>query len=89
MKYAASSKPAAEFAARFPALALWQREVRAGLQGQDAQRPGTWKRDTLYRAACLEAAAADLYGQGCLTTPQRLCADARRVVRDAATGKAT
>lgn len=45
--------------ARVSARALWEREVRAGLHGQDRQRPGTWVNDGLWLAACWEAAAAD------------------------------
>lgn len=74
-----------EFCARFPALALWQTEVRAGLHGQDARRPSTWRTGTaLYRAACLEAVTLDLYGQGCDTTPDRLRREVAEILeRDA------
>jgi len=41
----------------FRALDLWRRRVRAGLDGQRADAPGTWKTDRLWIAACWEQAA--------------------------------
>lgn len=33
-----------------PYRAIWEREVGAGLFGQDRRKPGTWRHDALYRA---------------------------------------
>lgn len=42
---------------RRSALALWRARVAAGTLGEVAARPSTWKYDTLWSAACLEAQA--------------------------------
>jgi hypothetical protein len=72
-----------------PALRLWQREIRAGLHGQRADAPGTWRCDALWHAAAWERAARDLDAQDCGETAARCRATARQVIRDAArTGQA-
>jgi len=49
---------------RYPALDLWRREVRAGVGGQRADSPGTWRTDWLWRAATWEQAAAEALARG-------------------------
>ena len=44
---------------RLPYRARWEQELRAGVAGQDRQRPSTWRLDGLWRAACLQAEAED------------------------------
>ena len=44
---------------RYPALDLWRREIRAGLGGQRADMPGSWRYDALWRAATWEQAALE------------------------------
>jgi hypothetical protein len=51
-------------ARRFPALALWRREVCAGVAGQRADAPGSWRHDVLWLAACWEQAAAEALAAG-------------------------
>ena len=46
------------------ALALWHERLRRGTLGERAQSPATWHYDILWRAACLEAHAADARRQG-------------------------
>ncbi len=48
----------------YPSLAAWHRRLAAGVLGEDAARPSTWRDDVLYRAACLEANARDADRQG-------------------------
>lgn len=43
-----------------PYRALWERELRAGLYGQDRMKPSTWKLDGLYRAVCFQARAEEM-----------------------------
>lgn len=45
--------------ARRSALALWRARITAGTLGEVAARPSTWKCDTLWSAACLEAQAIE------------------------------
>lgn len=43
-----------------PYRAIWERELRAGMYGQDRMKPSTWKIDGLYHATCWQARAEDM-----------------------------
>lgn len=43
-----------------PYRAIWERELRAGLYGQDRMKPSTWRMDGLYRAVCYQARAEEM-----------------------------
>lgn len=49
------------------ALARWRRELRAGGGSQHEDRPSTWRYDSLWTAACYEAAAEEYERQGLLS----------------------
>lgn len=49
------------------ALARWRRALRAGVGSQHEDRPLTWRYDSLWTAACYEAAADECERQGLLT----------------------
>ncbi len=51
------SSAGSEGAPGIGALRQWREELRRGLNGQQVDRPSTWKNDALYRAACCEANA--------------------------------
>ena len=42
-----------------PYRAIWERELRAGMYGQDRMRHSTWKIDALYLAVCQQCKAED------------------------------
>lgn len=42
-----------------PYRAIWERELRAGMNGQDRMTPSTWRIDALYRAACWQTKAEE------------------------------
>lgn len=46
-------------ASPLPYRAIWERELAAGMYGQDRQRPATWKMDALYRAVCWQIKAEE------------------------------
>jgi hypothetical protein len=46
------------------ALDLWRRELRAGVGGQRANAPSTWRIDPLYEAAQWEIAALEAEREG-------------------------
>lgn len=74
-------------AGRYPALTLWQREVRAGLRGQRAEAAGTWRLDALWRAASWEAAALEAERDGMLDTAAARMRRAREVLAEASAAK--
>jgi hypothetical protein len=39
--------------------AVWWNELRAGVNGQDARFSASWRRDSLWKAACYEAALVE------------------------------
>jgi len=72
---------------RSPALAAWLRELAAGVGGQDPKRPETWILGPLWRAACYEAAAADV--EHILpNAAAQFRRDARRIIEAARKGAA-
>lgn len=46
------------------ALALWWKRLAKRERGEDASRPGSWRLDDLWRAACLESNARDARRNG-------------------------
>ncbi len=76
-----SARPGARMAYR--ALALWRREVRAGLRGQLAESPGTWRHDALWEAACWEQAAAEALAAGAVERARSHVRRARTVLEEA------
>lgn len=74
-----------EFRARFPALALWRRRVCAGVEGQRADAPGTWRLDGLWAAATWEQAAWEAEQAGELERCERHREQARREMAAALT----
>lgn len=43
-----------------PYRAIWERETRGGLYGQDRFRTSTWRMDGLYSAACYQIQSEEL-----------------------------
>jgi hypothetical protein len=62
------------------ALEQWRREVRRGDRRQQPDKPSTWIMDDLYHAACYEIAALEAQRSGLPTHPQKLMAEAIRVM---------
>lgn len=52
------------------ALALWWKRLAKRERGEDASRPGSWRLDDLWRAACLESNARDARRQGLVIAEQ-------------------
>lgn len=48
----------------YPAMRLWDAEVRKGVGGQDRMRSSTWHLDALHAAACCEANAREATAAG-------------------------
>ena len=61
---------------RFPALALWHDELRAGLRTRTTF-------DILYGAACAEAEAREFYGMRIPKLGDRFIARSREIIRQA------
>jgi hypothetical protein len=68
---------------KYPALRLWQAELRQGYAGQRGTVTRTWKFDELWRTACWEAAAKEAEEQRSLELRDRLMERARETLIEA------
>jgi len=74
---------AGALSARYPALHSWRREVRAGRDGQRPDAAGTWRLDSLWRAATWEQAALEAERDGQADTWAARMRSAREVLAEA------
>jgi hypothetical protein len=84
--YAAEStySRSAPIAQEIGALKQWWRELEAGVNGQDRERPSTWKTDPLWRAAGYESAGREAARLGLVVSANAYRRQAARTILDAA-----
>ncbi|MBA3498055.1 MAG: hypothetical protein H0T86_13205 [Gemmatimonadales bacterium] len=61
------------------ALGRWRADLRAGVGGQRADVPATWRLDAIYRAACWEASALQCHADGFHATAEQELRRAREL----------
>lgn len=58
-----------------PYRAIWERELKSGMYGQDRQKPSTWRIDALYRAVLQQIKAEEAEDSLALALDQGAHAD--------------